>query len=76
MIKWEYYRLERWSNFSNLACTGKGLAGPLDLDLSTEFMQNWPQKKYREKKQNTVQNSLTYKKQVEKKSVLSKQQNK
>lgn len=47
MNKREYYRLERWSNFSNLPCTGKGLAGPSDLDLSTEFMQSQPLKKYR-----------------------------
>lgn len=39
--KWQYYRLERWSNFSNLPRTGKGLVGPLDLDLSTKLMQNW-----------------------------------
>lgn len=60
--KWEYYRLERWSNFTDLPCTG-----PLDLDLSTESMQNWPQKKYRgeegnptEKTKHRVQKSLTY----------------
>lgn len=59
MIKWEYYRLERRSNFSNLPCAGKGLAGPSDLDLSTELIQSQPLKKYRGKKQKTpdIQNT-------------------
>lgn len=47
VIKWEYYRLERRSNFSNRPCAGKGLAGPSDLDLSTELIQSQPLKKYR-----------------------------
>lgn len=36
--KSEYYMLEIWSNFSNLPCTGNGLAGPIELDLSIELM--------------------------------------
>lgn len=56
--KSEYYRLEIWSNFSNLPCTGNGLAGPLDLDLSTELMQTNHRKKLHEKptKQKKVPN--------------------
>lgn len=74
--KSEYYRLEIWSNFSNLPCTGNGLAGPLDLDLSKELMKTNHRKKLHEKptkpKKNpkpTVnkhreQKSLTYKKET------------
>jgi len=54
VIKWEHWRLERWNNFSDLPCIGKGSAGPLDLDLSTEFKQKRPQKKYREGKNPTL----------------------
>lgn len=56
--KSEYYRLEIWSNFSNLPCTGNGLAGPLDLDLSKELMKTNHRKKLHEKptKQKKVPN--------------------
>lgn len=59
--KLEYYRLEKSSDFSNLLSTGKSLAGSLDLDLSTESIQNRPQRK-RNKKPLPNQNRIQKKK--------------